>query len=339
MNGAANDDLNSTNSEDSTNSTTTPDEPVSRAAEPEDKQNTSSRPHLVVVSSDTPVDAHLMASRLKLAREQKGVSIEDVAHETRIHKDYIQALEEMRTDILPGMPDHKTYLRGYLKTYARFVGFKDADEVAKCYMDECGLAVEAAPVPSTTSTVRTKPIQRPALSRPEPAASKSDGGMASRIFAGVVIAASLGAIAWFAGPWSKDTPVTSTPSVNAPTSTAAAPPAIETTPAVTPAAVPVETVRPVLPASAPNLSLKAVRRAFITITGSDGTVYLSKEMAPGQVYLPRVNAGWTVTVRDGGAFEWRLDGQSLGTIAGDGEPAYAMAVDAALKREPVSPEG
>lgn len=89
------------------------------------------------------------------------------------------------------------------------------------------------------------------------------------------------------------------------------------------------------PASASDLTLRAVSRAWIEVRGSDGTVYLSRELAPGDVYVPRVGAGWTITARDGGAFEWYLSGQSLGTLAETGLPVYSAAVDEAMDRQPI----
>lgn len=337
MNGAANDGVKPTSTEDTFKDSTEANDQSAGSAQSTDKQNASSHPHLVVVSSDSPSDAHLMSTRLRTTRETLGVTIEKVAQETKIHKDYITALEANEPHILPGMPRHQTYLRGYLKTYARYLGFKDQDGFADCYLEECGFSAGAPATTlepaSTAKASRPAPVRKP-LSQPRPAAqAKTNRGVGAKsiLLAILIVALSGAAMAWFLGPWSK--PVAATP-------TPAEPPVltspVEAAPAVVqPEAAPVETIRPGIPAAAPNLSLKAIKNGWITVTGSDGTVYLSKEMEAGQVYLPRVNAGWTVTVRDGGAFEWRLNGQSLGLLGAEGAPAYALSVDEALNRQPV----
>lgn len=62
---------------------------------------------------------------LRAAREQQGLSLEDVAARTRVRPAFLQALEEGRYDKLPG----PVYTRGFLKLYARAVGLDPATVV------------------------------------------------------------------------------------------------------------------------------------------------------------------------------------------------------------------
>lgn len=70
---------------------------------------------------DAPVDngiGELPGSRLRAAREARGLSVEDVALRLNISVTYVRALEASDFDKLPGM----AFVKGYTRAYARFVG-------------------------------------------------------------------------------------------------------------------------------------------------------------------------------------------------------------------------
>ncbi|MEO1323764.1 MAG: helix-turn-helix domain-containing protein [Pseudomonadota bacterium] len=75
----------------------------------------------------------------------------------------------------------------------------------------------------------------------------------------------------------------------------------------------------------------AVDRAWIEVRGSDGTVFRSREMMPGESYFPRKGAGWTITVQDAGAFEWRLGDLTADAVGETGQSLYSVSVDSALQ--------
>jgi hypothetical protein len=50
--------------------------------------------------------------KLEAAREQRGLSLEQVAAQTRVRREFIEALEEMNAKLLPG----KAYALAYLKS-------------------------------------------------------------------------------------------------------------------------------------------------------------------------------------------------------------------------------
>ena len=79
-----------------------------------------------------------------------------------------------------------------------------------------------------------------------------------------------------------------------------------------------------------EFGIYAKQRAWIEVRGSDGTVFRNREMAPGEAYYPRTAAGWTITVQDAGAFEWRLGDLSAETVGETGQALYSVSVDAAL---------
>ncbi|MEM1148430.1 MAG: RodZ domain-containing protein [Pseudomonadota bacterium] len=78
-----------------------------------------------------------------------------------------------------------------------------------------------------------------------------------------------------------------------------------------------------------EFSIRATKRAWIEVRGSDGTVFRNRQMNAGEIYYPRMEAGWTITVRDAGAFEWRLGEQSLDVVGGDQQALYSVSIDSA----------
>ncbi len=80
---------------------------------------------------DTPLPTP--GTILKLAREQRGMSQQDVAHRLNLRISLIRDIEQDRFD----QKTASTFTRGYLKTYARFVG-TDEQAVLAAY-DRLGL--------------------------------------------------------------------------------------------------------------------------------------------------------------------------------------------------------
>lgn len=79
-----------------------------------------------VAASDSSVGAMLLAARLKAGEE-----ISDIASLLRIRPEYLSALEQGKTNDLPGM----TYAIGYVRTYARHLGL-DSDRAVEVYKQE-----------------------------------------------------------------------------------------------------------------------------------------------------------------------------------------------------------
>ncbi|MEM7458443.1 MAG: helix-turn-helix domain-containing protein [Pseudomonadota bacterium] len=79
-----------------------------------------------------------------------------------------------------------------------------------------------------------------------------------------------------------------------------------------------------------EFGIYAKQRAWIEVRGSDGTVFRNREMSAGEAYFPRTAAGWTITVQDAGAFEWRLGDITAATVGEAGQALYSVSVDDAL---------
>jgi hypothetical protein len=68
-----------------------------------------------------------IGSSLKETRLRKGLDLASAAEATKIRSRHLQALEDEQFDVLPG----QTYVRGFLKTYADFLGLD-----GQLYVDE-----------------------------------------------------------------------------------------------------------------------------------------------------------------------------------------------------------
>jgi cytoskeletal protein RodZ len=82
-----------------------------------------------LVETDVPT----VGERLRAAREEKGLSLEDVAAQTRIPQRHLEAIEASEWDKLPA----PTYTTGFAKSYASAVGL-DRSEIGEQLRAEIG---------------------------------------------------------------------------------------------------------------------------------------------------------------------------------------------------------
>ncbi|UWN51246.1 Cytoskeleton protein RodZ [Alcanivorax sp. ALC70] len=76
-------------------------------------------------------EAMLPGERLRRAREEQGLSQDEVSKHLRLSLSYLRALEEDDYDRLPEPP----FIKGYLRNYARFLGLP-AEELARRFQQE-----------------------------------------------------------------------------------------------------------------------------------------------------------------------------------------------------------
>jgi hypothetical protein len=86
------------------------------------------------------------------ARVRSGKTIEDATRETKIAKKYLNAIENENFDIFPG----ETYLIGFLRNYAQFLGL-DSDEMVQKYRD---YKIQEQPAPIEQLTARPRNTRR-----------------------------------------------------------------------------------------------------------------------------------------------------------------------------------
>lgn len=77
------------------------------------------------------------------AREARGRTLDDAERDTRISRHYLQALEDEHFDLLPA----PVYLRGFLRSYARYLGIEDDPLIARLPSDDAPPGA-ASPIPA-----------------------------------------------------------------------------------------------------------------------------------------------------------------------------------------------
>ena len=104
-----------------------------------------------MVESETPT----VGERLRAAREEKGLSLEDIAAQTRIPRRHLESLERSEWESLPA----PTYTTGFAKSYASAVGL-DRTEIGDQLRAEMGgqrFAADTAQVFEAADPARTMP--------------------------------------------------------------------------------------------------------------------------------------------------------------------------------------
>jgi len=164
-----------------------------------------------------------LGTRLREARESRGISFEQAEKETRIRRAFLQALEEERYDALP----EDVYARGFIRNYARYLGL-DAEELLTLYKKAVGASV--ASIPQVLN---------------EPLSPRDGPSIGSGILIGAMVVIIIALAGWYiyhrfylgVEPWPltllKAPPATVAP----PTATQSAPPTQAPTPAATKALV------------------------------------------------------------------------------------------------------
>lgn len=222
--------------------------------------------------------------KLTEARQQLGLSLEEVADRIRVRREFLEALEAMNIKLLPG----KAYALAFLRSYARELGI-DEKAIVDQFQDECALTREDA-----QSQIRN-PTSRPNRSRPW-------------LFAAALVVIAVGFVGWRA--------------LLAPTGAETAAPAPSQIEAE---AGPASPSGPV--AEARVVEIRAITQAWLEARGPDGTVFLSRDLQPGDVYSPDASPGWTLHARDGGAFELYVNGASAGLLGAPGMPVLGRQID------------
>lgn len=115
-----------------------------------------------------------LGERFRAAREARGLSLSDVSEQIRIRSVYLAAIEEDNWSAI-GAP---VYVRGFLRTYARFLGL-DPEEVVATF--------NSAPVSSQPIPAAPERISRSAHMAPERSQEQGSRG-APLIWAAAVVA-------------------------------------------------------------------------------------------------------------------------------------------------------
>ena len=238
-----------------------------------------------------------MGQVLRRVREARGFELDKISAETRLRKDYLMWIERMEVGELP----KGGYLTAIVSTYAKYLGLPEKDVVA-AYSRECGAVDEVR-----------ETVHVPKIGRIGPERSRWPLMLASAMALAVMAAGALG-VSQFLRPAADVADAPAVVAVNGARDSLFAD--TETHP-----------VSDSLP-----LELVALRQGWLEVRGADGTIFRSRTMAEGESYFPRLNAGWTVSARDGGAFQWRVGDITVGPLGPDGAQVFSVSVDEQLVR-------
>ncbi len=107
---------------------------------------------------------------LRMAREARGYSLEDIEEKLNIRSKYIFALEEEDFEALPG----KVYVLGYVKNYARFLSL-DVDAITAEVKEKIDVVdamaittIELSPVALESPKPEVKETSAPRVAQPRP---------------------------------------------------------------------------------------------------------------------------------------------------------------------------
>ena len=288
--------------------------------------------------------APTLGAALKAAREFQGLDLEDLAQSTRIRKNYLSALEEMRMEDLPSRP----FTLGYVRSYAKALGLDPEAAVARFRMDA--------------------PEEDQALRAPVGVRRERDPRLSLFVGAGVIVI--IGVVAWNVAQHqiSLDSLGKPAPTQIAQSSAKVAPPpsaaptgpihvdaslpapaeSTTPTPYVTPglpetagasSAAPISVAPPTpealataatpfvakgavygAPPGAATVIVQATKPASLVVHGADGAVYFAKELAPGEAYRAPMLKGITIDVSEPAAFNYFVGGQLKGQLTGPDTP-------------------
>lgn len=128
---------------------------------------------------------------LKQKREQRRMSLDDIARETRLSKRYLVALEDEDISKLPG----GAYNRAYLRMYATHLGL-DPDPLLRQYSDEEAHRVQSAEDHLTAMNRALE--QRSFFGLAVEDAPTTSEGIAGRAIGSVITLTLLAGLTWFA---------------------------------------------------------------------------------------------------------------------------------------------
>jgi transcriptional regulator with XRE-family HTH domain len=238
------------------------------------------------------VDESLRAgAKLAQARQQRGLSLDEIAERLHVRRDYLEALEAMNVKVLPG----RAYALAYMRDYAKLLGL-DPVAIVEQFKRESALTREDA---------------QPQLRNPESKPRTERPWLAAAAVA-LVAAGFLGYQALRDAKGGEDSRLETAGAALAAPNPAA--------PVAEPAPAPTATAQPVI-------EVTALQPAWLEVRGPDGTIFLSRDLKPGDRYRPDVGAGWTLHARDGGAFQVSIDGRSAGLLGEAGAPVLGRRVD------------
>lgn len=234
---------------------------------------------------------------LKQARENRGMSLRQIAGATKISTVALEALERGDFSRLPG----GIFSRAFVRAYAIEVGL-DPDETVLKYA-ELSEAIANASM-RTPAPLEISDDDRAFLER------QRQAGVWLRVIVAVILVAIVGTVAWWITSRDKQAGVNVTTQEPVSATTSAPPPA--TAPVAAPAEpAPVQT-------RAIVIKLHADETSWVMIT-ADGKSVLSRNLTAGETQLIEADRDVAVQFGNAGAITWTLNGRAGKPLGALGE--------------------
>jgi len=292
-----------------------------------------------------PLLAHeTLGEALKAVRQDKGLTLVDVAEKTRVRRAYLEAIEEMRLDALPSRP----FTIGYIRAYATALGLDPELAIERFKSDEpvldealrapVGLIEDRDPRVAAflvgaliiiAAIVLWNVAQRAmmAAAPPPPLAPPAQTAKAlEQVKHGTMeLGYPLPAPVESTTPPPYETPGLAAAmglkaDPNAPPTPAPSPTRVGEPPPVNLASLPA-TFTPqgkVYDAGNPRLTsvvtVQAIKAGALIVRGPDGSVYFARQLAKGEAYRVPQLAGLTLDVSAPHDFQVFVAGQSRGVL-------------------------
>jgi cytoskeletal protein RodZ len=295
--------------------------------------------------NDSPApDLHFggdIGQALKAVREQRKLTIEEVADLTRVRRQYLADIEAMRLDRLPSRP----FTIGYIRAYAEAMGLDGDAAVERFKAEEPILdeplrapvgvvqtgdprvaAIVAGIVIILAAIILWNVAQRAMLANAPPPPTASPQAAANALAAQKPVPMQLGA------PLPAPVESTVPPPYETPGMPILNPDGTWTKPASTAkpglptetAPVDPKTLSPVFVAQgkiygavAPQpsmVTLQALKSASLIVRGQDGQIYFARQFGPGEAYRAPEVAGLTATVSAPASFQVFVGNRSKGVL-------------------------
>lgn len=269
---------------------------------------------------------------LRTLREAKGLSLQDVAQVTCVRRAYLEAVEDMKLDLLPTGP----FASGYVRAYAQAIG-APPELAVRAFRQHTPSGEDSLRPPSgmtkhrnphlslfagagalVVSAVVIWNVAQHAVARdgaPTPPAPVVNGPPAAPLAARGPVA--LGAAQ--PAPADSDVPAPYvTPGMAKAVGGAADAPPLVKRLALNPHAAAYGA-----PADRAVLTLQAQKPATLVVRGADGSIYFARQLAAGESFRAPANVpGLRVDVSDAQAFDVIVTGQDRGPL-----PAAQTPVD------------
>jgi cytoskeleton protein RodZ len=275
-------------------------------------------------------------AKLKLEREKREITLEQISVSTKIGTRMLQALEEDNFNQLPG----GIFNKGFVRAYSRFLGL-DEDQTLADYMQASGDALPASTEPGSqedgsredATRENSENKDKDKVSRLEAGAGGPPRQVPWGVFAGALLVVALALSFWshrrreharqavrptpstaatqVSGQVSgSGLPTTSSPTTGSPTGVSAPSAVPKTSQALTasPAATPGEF----------TVVIQAREESWTTIT-ADGKTISSELLAAGSERTVRGRKEIIVKVGSAGAIDFRFNGKKLDTGGDYGE--------------------